>query len=63
MPEPLNYNGEVERFLFYKSDGTLTTAFKFLIPWARVGKCRKEAYDGELGKRLWNWLEEEVRQK
>ncbi|KAH9917183.1 uncharacterized protein B0H18DRAFT_1035790 [Fomitopsis serialis] len=34
---------------------------EFLIPWARVGKCRKEAYDDELGQRLWAWLKEQVK--
>ncbi|KAH9945581.1 NAD(P)-binding protein [Amylocystis lapponica] len=36
---------------------------EYLIPWARVGKCRKEAYDAEIGRRLWEWLEAEVRGK
>ncbi|KAF9805012.1 hypothetical protein IEO21_09228 [Rhodonia placenta] len=34
---------------------------KFLIPWARVGSCRKEAYDDAVGERLWAWLEEQVK--
>ncbi|KAH9932808.1 NAD(P)-binding protein [Epithele typhae] len=34
---------------------------EFMIPWARRGKCRKEAYDEDLGDRLWAWLQEEVR--
>ena len=38
-------------------------AVKFLIPWARVDKCRKEAYDDALGERLWNALEEAVKDK
>ncbi|RDX54720.1 NAD(P)-binding protein [Lentinus brumalis] len=33
---------------------------EFLIPFARLGKCRPEAYDDELGERLWTWLEDEV---
>lgn len=33
---------------------------EFLIPWARVGRCRREAYDNALGERLWAWLEEQV---
>ncbi|KAH9857650.1 NAD-P-binding protein [Lenzites betulinus] len=33
---------------------------EFLIPWARYGKCKAEAYDAELGARLWDWLEGEV---
>ncbi|KAH9849462.1 NAD(P)-binding protein [Lenzites betulinus] len=34
---------------------------EFLIPWARYGKCKAEAYDAELGARLWDWLEGEVK--
>ncbi|KAH8082426.1 NAD(P)-binding protein [Cristinia sonorae] len=33
---------------------------KFLIPWARVGRTRNEAYDLEIGKRLWSWLQAQV---
>ena len=31
-----------------------------MIPFARFGKCRPEAYDDEIGERLWRWLEAEV---
>ncbi|RPD52041.1 hypothetical protein L227DRAFT_515406, partial [Lentinus tigrinus ALCF2SS1-6] len=34
---------------------------EFMIPWARVGRCRPEAYDDELGERFWKWLEDEVK--
>ena len=34
---------------------------KYLIPWARVGKPLQETRDPELGERLWNWLEEQVK--
>ncbi|KIJ65114.1 hypothetical protein HYDPIDRAFT_131388 [Hydnomerulius pinastri MD-312] len=34
---------------------------KYLVPWARVSSPRKETQDPELGKKLWNWLEEEVK--
>jgi len=36
---------------------------EYLIPVARVALCRKEAYDEGLGKKLWEWLEEEVKTK
>ncbi|KAI0733894.1 hypothetical protein C8Q72DRAFT_500583 [Fomitopsis betulina] len=42
---------------------TLNHNGKFLIPWARVGECRPEAYDDALGEKLWNWLEEQVKDK
>ncbi|KAG6830698.1 hypothetical protein H0H92_015174 [Tricholoma furcatifolium] len=34
---------------------------KFLIPWARVGSPRPETLDPCLGKKLWDWLEEQVK--
>ena len=34
---------------------------QFMIPWARLGKCRPECYDDEVGERLWKWLEDEVK--
>ncbi|KAI1790007.1 NAD(P)-binding protein [Ganoderma leucocontextum] len=34
---------------------------EFMIPWARLGKCRPEAYDDAVGERLWKWLEDEVK--
>ncbi|KAI0642874.1 NAD-P-binding protein [Trametes meyenii] len=34
---------------------------EFLVPWARLGKCRQEAYDNQVGTQLWNWLEDEVK--
>ncbi|KAM5541128.1 hypothetical protein V8D89_005057 [Ganoderma adspersum] len=34
---------------------------EFMIPWARLGRCRPEVYDDEVGNKLWSWLEGEVR--
>jgi len=36
---------------------------QFLIPWARVGKCRAEVYDPAIGEELWNYLLEQVKDK
>ncbi|KAG5652904.1 hypothetical protein H0H81_003165 [Sphagnurus paluster] len=33
---------------------------KFLIPWARIGLPRHETEDPQLGKDLWDWLEEQI---
>ncbi|KAK0498693.1 NAD(P)-binding protein [Armillaria luteobubalina] len=30
---------------------------EFMIPWARLGKARKETGDPAVGKKLWEWLE------
>jgi len=34
---------------------------KYCIPWARVGAAKTAANDPELGKKLWSWLEEQVK--
>ncbi|KAI5117265.1 hypothetical protein M0805_000996 [Coniferiporia weirii] len=34
---------------------------KYLIPWARVGEPRKDTQDPETGVKLWDWLEEQVK--
>ncbi|KAG7451651.1 NAD(P)-binding protein [Guyanagaster necrorhizus] len=56
-------------FLFPVSMGALTQLWagtspeagqmngEFMIPWARLGKARKETGDPEVGKKLWEWLE------
>jgi len=33
---------------------------KFLIPWARLGRARPETENPQLGRDLWEWLEEQV---
>ncbi|KZV84163.1 NAD(P)-binding protein [Exidia glandulosa HHB12029] len=34
---------------------------QFLVPWARIGPTSVEASDADLARRLWDWLEEQVR--
>jgi len=34
---------------------------KYLVPWARVGTALEETQDPELGNKLWDWLEEQVK--
>jgi len=34
---------------------------KYLVPWARVGPSRKDAHDPELGRALWEWCEEQIK--
>ncbi|KAI5115554.1 hypothetical protein M0805_001883 [Coniferiporia weirii] len=34
---------------------------KYLIPWARLGEPRKDTQDPETGVKLWEWLEEQVK--
>ena len=35
---------------------------QFFIPWARPGVCRDEAYDDELGGRVWQWLQDATKE-
>ncbi|CAL1712018.1 unnamed protein product [Somion occarium] len=63
----------IKAMLYPASNGALTQLWggtmpetlqyngEFFIPWARVGRCRDEAYDSEIGERLWNYLEEETK--
>lgn len=34
---------------------------KYLIPWARLGEPRANTQDPKVGKELWAWLEEQIR--
>lgn len=34
---------------------------KYLIPWARIGNPRPDTQDHEIGKKLWEYLEEQVK--
>ncbi|OSC98629.1 NAD-P-binding protein [Trametes coccinea BRFM310] len=34
---------------------------QYLIPWARVGRAKKETDDPEIGRKLWDWLEAAVK--
>lgn len=61
MPEALNYNGEVMSWPASHLSSLANQLAQFLIPWARLGRCRVEAYDDGLGERLWKWLEDEVK--
>ncbi|KAG1723243.1 uncharacterized protein EDB91DRAFT_1173181 [Suillus paluster] len=59
--------------LYETSQGALTQLYaatspeaanlngKYLVPWARVGSPRQETQDAQLGKALWEWLEEQVK--
>lgn len=64
MPEALNQNAgvsvHVDHCFVYLIDHMVV---QFLIPWAHVDKCRKEAYDNELGQKLWDTLEDTVKDK
>ncbi|KAI0724954.1 NAD(P)-binding protein [Fomitopsis betulina] len=62
MLHPIQYGGLTQLYA-----STMPEAIHhnggFLIPWARVGSARPEAYDDALGERLYAWLENEVKDK
>ncbi|KAI0738885.1 hypothetical protein C8Q80DRAFT_216545 [Daedaleopsis nitida] len=61
-------------FLYPVSLGALTQLYagtmpealnmngEFLIPWARLGRCRPEMYDEEYGQEVWKWIEDFVKE-
>lgn len=63
----------IKVLLYEVSQGTLTQLYaatspeaaslngKYLVPWARVRPPRQETQDPQLGKALWDWLEEQVK--
>lgn len=57
----LGLGGEVHTFDLILSRVPLKRVTQYLVPWARVGEARKEARDAGLGKKLWAWMEEQVR--
>ncbi|TFY80286.1 hypothetical protein EWM64_g3722 [Hericium alpestre] len=63
----------IDRILYPAPHGALTQLWggtapetadyngKFLIPWARLGKANPATEDPKAGEKLWNWLEEQVK--
>ncbi|KAG1780841.1 hypothetical protein EV702DRAFT_963285 [Suillus placidus] len=63
----------IKVLLYEVSQGALTQLYaatspeaaslngKYLAPWARVRPPRQETQDPQLGKALWDWLEEQVK--
>ncbi|KAG1735504.1 hypothetical protein EDB19DRAFT_1723858 [Suillus lakei] len=63
----------IKVLLYELSQGALTQLYaatspeaanlngKYLVPWARVRPPRQETQDPQLGKALWDWLEEQVK--
>ncbi|KAK0244718.1 hypothetical protein EDD85DRAFT_809353 [Armillaria nabsnona] len=64
----------INRILYPASYGALTQLYagtavegatfngKYFVPWARVWKPSPASQDVETGKRLWDWLEEQVKE-
>lgn len=63
----------IKVLLYEVSQGALTPLYaatspeaaslngKYLVPWARVRPPKQETQDPQLGKALWDWLEEQVK--
>ncbi|THH10679.1 hypothetical protein EW146_g8297 [Bondarzewia mesenterica] len=62
-PESVNLNGKVRIPLPFLSSppDSFKLRPQFLVPWARVAECRPEASDPEIGKRLWEYIEQETK--
>lgn len=67
-PEASRLNGKVRvlglsRFAApdIQTNRTRKTPFQYLTAWARVTLPSKKALDSELGTKLWNWCEEQVK--
>ena len=62
--ETVDYNGKVSHgtpfSIPWNKRDMNDVFFQFLIPWARLGECRPETRDPEIGVRLWEWLEGET---
>lgn len=60
--EGANLNGKVRLLSILMSPTTITFPFfQYLIPWARVHAPKAKTQDPKLGKELWAWLEEQVK--
>ena len=53
-------NGKVSAFLFLDSLCNVT-CFQYLTVWARETLPHERALDAELGKKMWEWCEEQVK--
>ncbi|KAG8680412.1 hypothetical protein FRC09_018264, partial [Ceratobasidium sp. 395] len=59
-PEGAQLSGKV-RFLRLTNWDDAFDVSQHLIPWARVDKARADTLDEEAGRKLWSWLEEQVK--
>ncbi|KZT27906.1 NAD(P)-binding protein [Neolentinus lepideus HHB14362 ss-1] len=57
---PTPYGAVTQLWAGTSKDG-LELNGKYAVPWARVGTARKDTANPQLGKELWEWLEEQVK--
>jgi retinol dehydrogenase-12 len=64
IAKPSEINGKVMflPFAIKKCDVDLgVRCTQYLVPWARIGVARKETQNVENAKKLWDWLEDQVK--
>ncbi|KAJ4466343.1 NAD-P-binding protein [Lentinula lateritia] len=57
---PPSWGALPQLFAGTSSEGA-TLNGKFIVPWGHVGQARKDTNDTQLGKALWVWLEDQIR--
>ncbi|KAG8217211.1 hypothetical protein J3R82DRAFT_5295 [Butyriboletus roseoflavus] len=60
MLRPVSYGAITQLYAGTVADGKSLNG-KYLIPWARIGTPRANTQDPEVGKKLWQYLEEQVK--
>ncbi|KAJ7613352.1 NAD-P-binding protein [Mycena polygramma] len=60
MLHPVRPNGIITHVWAGTAQETAEYNGKYLIPWARLGKPRRDTQDPVIGEKLWTWLNEQV---
>ncbi|KAJ6613786.1 NAD-P-binding protein [Mycena sp. CBHHK59/15] len=60
MLHPVRPNGIITHLWAGTAPDTAEYNGKFLRPWARLGKPRRDTQDPAIGRELWTWLNEQV---
>ncbi|KAJ7215167.1 NAD-P-binding protein [Mycena rebaudengoi] len=60
MLHPLRPNGIITHVWAGTAPETAEYNGKYLRPWARLGKARRDTQDPTIGRELWTWLSEQV---
>ncbi|OAQ68030.1 short-chain dehydrogenase [Pochonia chlamydosporia 170] len=58
---PAKFGAYTELFAGLHPDVKLETSGMFIAPWGRIVKARKDLFDPALGRRYWEWTEEQVK--
>ncbi|EFZ00865.1 short-chain dehydrogenase [Metarhizium robertsii ARSEF 23] len=61
MAYPAKFGAYTELFAGLHPDVTVEKSGMFIAPWGRLVNARKDLFDPELGKRYWEWTEEQVK--